>query len=280
MPRSRSRSLLSMRPLGHLLVGAERAGLLQQPVDQGRLAVVDVGDDRDVAEIHRRAPKKKRPDRPGRAALDIGACATGTSRATHKATCAWRRRDARSNGESWQQCAAKWSPSAPSCCLARSSTATRPGSASSWRWPASTRTSRPRSATISTRIVACIRLALGRSDAVIMCGGLGPTQDDITREAIAEVMGVPLVRSDELVQKITALFAARGRAMAANNLRQADVPVGADADPEMPGTAPGLICPLGEPGDLRRAGRAARDADHARGRGAARSAAARGPARR
>ena len=95
------------------------------------------------------------------------------------------------------------------------------------------------------RIVACIRLALGRSEAVIMCGGLGPTQDDITREAIAEVMGVPLVRSDELVQKITALFAARGRAMAANNLRQADVPVGAAPIPEMPGTAPGLICPLG-----------------------------------
>ena len=96
------------------------------------------------------------------------------------------------------------------------------------------------------RIVACIRLALGRSDAVIMCGGLGPTQDDITREAIAEVMGVPLVRSDPLVQKITALFAARGRVMAANNLRQADVPVGAVPIPEMPGTAPGLICPLGD----------------------------------
>ena len=45
------------------------------------------------------------------------------------------------------------------------------------------------------RIVACIRHALERSDAVILCGGLGPTQDDITREAIAEVMGVPLVRS-------------------------------------------------------------------------------------
>ncbi len=95
------------------------------------------------------------------------------------------------------------------------------------------------------RIVASIRLALERSEAVILCGGLGPTQDDITREAIAEVMGVPLVRSDELVQKITALFASRGRVMAANNLRQADVPVGASPIPEMPGTAPGLICPLG-----------------------------------
>jgi nicotinamide-nucleotide amidase len=95
------------------------------------------------------------------------------------------------------------------------------------------------------RIVACIRLALERSDAVILCGGLGPTQDDITREAIAEVMGVPLRRSPELVQRIQDLFAARGRVMAANNLRQADVPEGASVIPQMPGTAPGLICPVG-----------------------------------
>jgi nicotinamide-nucleotide amidase len=95
------------------------------------------------------------------------------------------------------------------------------------------------------RIVGCIRQALERSDAVILCGGLGPTQDDITREAIAEVMGVPLVRSAELVERITALFASRRREMAANNPRQADVPDGASAIPEMPGTAPGLICPVG-----------------------------------
>jgi nicotinamide-nucleotide amidase len=95
------------------------------------------------------------------------------------------------------------------------------------------------------RIVGCIRQALERSDAVILCGGLGPTQDDITREAIAEVMGVRLVRSAELTERIRALFAARGREMAANNLRQADVPEGAAVIPEMPGTAPGLICPVG-----------------------------------
>jgi len=95
------------------------------------------------------------------------------------------------------------------------------------------------------RIVACIRLALERSDAVILCGGLGPTQDDITREAIAEVMGVPLVRSPAMAERIRALFAARGRPMAANNLRQADIPEGASPIPEMPGTAPGLICTLG-----------------------------------
>ena len=94
------------------------------------------------------------------------------------------------------------------------------------------------------RIVDCIRHALERSDAVILCGGLGPTQDDITREAIAEIMGVPLVRSAEIAERIRALFAARGREMAANNLRQADVPEGAAVIPQMPGTAPGLICPL------------------------------------
>jgi nicotinamide-nucleotide amidase len=96
------------------------------------------------------------------------------------------------------------------------------------------------------RIVSCIRLALERSDAVILCGGLGPTQDDITREAIAEVMGVPLIRSPEMAERIRALFASRGRQMAANNLRQADIPDGAVPIPEMPGTAPGLICPIGE----------------------------------
>jgi nicotinamide-nucleotide amidase len=95
------------------------------------------------------------------------------------------------------------------------------------------------------RMVACLHLALERSDAVIVCGGLGPTQDDITREAIAEVMGVELVYRPEIGERIRALFAARGRPMAANNLRQAEVPVGAAPIPEMPGTAPGLICPVG-----------------------------------
>jgi nicotinamide-nucleotide amidase len=59
-------------------------------------------------------------------------------------------------------------------------------------------------------------------------------------------MGAPLVRSEALADKIRAIFAARGREMAANNLRQADLPEGASAIPEMPGTAPGLICPVGD----------------------------------
>jgi nicotinamide-nucleotide amidase len=96
------------------------------------------------------------------------------------------------------------------------------------------------------RIVSSIRLGLERSDAVILCGGLGPTQDDITREAIAEVMGVSLVRDHEIGEYIRSMFAARGRAMTDNNLRQADVPEGATVIPQMPGTAPGLVCPVGD----------------------------------
>jgi nicotinamide-nucleotide amidase len=95
------------------------------------------------------------------------------------------------------------------------------------------------------RIVLAFRTALARSDGIIVCGGLGPTQDDITREAIAEVMGVALVRDPEIVDLITGFFASRGRTMSANNLRQADVPVGAGLIPQVMGTAPGLICPLG-----------------------------------
>jgi competence/damage-inducible protein CinA-like protein len=95
------------------------------------------------------------------------------------------------------------------------------------------------------RIVLAIRTALARSDAVIVCGGLGPTQDDITRAAIADVMGVPLERHDELVEVIRAMFASRGRTMSDNNLLQADVPRGATIIPQTRGTAPGLICPVG-----------------------------------
>ena len=84
-----------------------------------------------------------------------------------------------------------------------------------------------------------------RSDGVIMCGGLGPTQDDITREAIAEVMNVPLVRNQAIVDLIEGFFVARGRTMTANNARQADVPQGATIIPQVSGTAPGLVCPIG-----------------------------------
>ncbi len=95
------------------------------------------------------------------------------------------------------------------------------------------------------RIVGALRLALDRSDAVIVCGGLGPTHDDITRDAIAEVMGVALVRHDEIADVIRLMFSSRGRTMPDNNLRQADVPAGASIIEQRRGTAPGLVCPVG-----------------------------------
>lgn len=96
------------------------------------------------------------------------------------------------------------------------------------------------------RIVACIRAALARSDAVICCGGLGPTKDDITRDAIAEVLGVPLDLDEEVAARIEEMFSARGRNMPVNNMRQAEVPRGATVIPQVRGTAPGLICRLGD----------------------------------
>jgi nicotinamide-nucleotide amidase len=81
---------------------------------------------------------------------------------------------------------------------------------------------------------------------VICCGGLGPTQDDITREAIAEVLGVPLEPDEGVAARIEEMFASRGRTMALNNLRQAEVPRGATVIPQVRGTAPGLICHIGD----------------------------------
>src|SRR6478672_11059134 len=96
------------------------------------------------------------------------------------------------------------------------------------------------------RLVAALRELLERSDAVIVCGGLGPTQDDLTRDAIAELMGVPLRRRDDLVELIAAMFSSRARDMPQNNLRQADVPEGGEPIPNPIGTAPGLCCPVGD----------------------------------
>ena len=94
------------------------------------------------------------------------------------------------------------------------------------------------------RIVAALRARLEEADAVIMCGGLGPTHDDLTREAIAQVMGVELEFHESIAEVIRELFASRGRTMAQNNLQQAMVPKGASIIPQTRGTAPGLMCPV------------------------------------
>lgn len=96
------------------------------------------------------------------------------------------------------------------------------------------------------RIDAALRAALARSDAVVVCGGLGPTPDDVTREALARVLGVELRRHDEVLERIRGRFERRGRPMPASNELQADVPEGATVIEQRLGTAPGLICPRGD----------------------------------
>lgn len=90
-------------------------------------------------------------------------------------------------------------------------------------------------------MVEVITAALERSDAVITTGGLGPTQDDITRDAIAQVMGVELETDEELLVKIEAMWSSSGRTMPSNNRLQARIPVGASPIPVQPGTAPGIV---------------------------------------
>jgi len=92
------------------------------------------------------------------------------------------------------------------------------------------------------RIVAALRSALSRADTVICCGGLGPTPDDITREAIAEVMGVSLVRDPAIEGWLSDRFAGRG--MPESNYKQADRPLGSSVIMPRIGTAPGLVCPV------------------------------------
>lgn len=96
------------------------------------------------------------------------------------------------------------------------------------------------------RMVKAIRQTLAEADAIIICGGLGPTHDDITREAIAQVMGVELEFDDEIGMAISEMFASRNRRMPEINMRQAMVPRGATPIAQRRGTAPGLICPVGD----------------------------------
>ena len=91
------------------------------------------------------------------------------------------------------------------------------------------------------RLAEAIRQALARSDAVIITGGLGPTVDDITREAVSDATGQPLELREEIVDHLKAFFARRGRSFTENNLRQAYLPQGAIMLPNPIGTAPGFI---------------------------------------
>ena len=89
------------------------------------------------------------------------------------------------------------------------------------------------------RLVAAAQHALFRSEIVIFSGGLGPTEDDLTREAVAEALGVSLRRDEEVLAGVAQRFAARGWKMSPNNAKQADVLEGAAVLPNANGTAPG-----------------------------------------
>ena len=90
------------------------------------------------------------------------------------------------------------------------------------------------------RIAISISTALDRADAVILTGGIGPTQDDITREAVCAATGLPMVFNDEYAERLREWWASRGRTMPKSNLRQAYHPEGAELMMNPRGTAPGL----------------------------------------
>jgi nicotinamide-nucleotide amidase len=87
---------------------------------------------------------------------------------------------------------------------------------------------------------AALRTALERSPLVLLTGGLGPTTDDLTRDVVAEILGRPLREVPEIRRRIEERFARLGRSMPENNLRQAQVPEGADWLENPNGTAPGI----------------------------------------
>jgi nicotinamide-nucleotide amidase len=99
------------------------------------------------------------------------------------------------------------------------------------------------------RIVSVLTLALERTDVVLVTGGLGPTEDDITRDALAVLLGVPMRRRPEIESLLRSRFERyRHGAMPANNLRQADVPEGCRYVVPIQGTAPGLIAEFSDGG--------------------------------
>lgn len=90
--------------------------------------------------------------------------------------------------------------------------------------------------------------ALTRSDLIITTGGLGPTADDLTRQALSEATGVELVLDPEQLEQLKQFFSRRGRPMTPSNEIQAYFPQGAAVVPNPEGTAPGieLVCPIGD----------------------------------
>lgn len=96
------------------------------------------------------------------------------------------------------------------------------------------------------RIVTAVRRALEDADVVVLTGGLGPTVDDLTRDAVAQLLGVPLDRDPQIEQALRERFAGYGYPLPDAALRQADVPRGATPLDNPAGSAPGLRAELGE----------------------------------
>lgn len=90
------------------------------------------------------------------------------------------------------------------------------------------------------RLEQVFREAIGRSDLIVATGGLGPTEDDLTKKVVARVLKRQMVLDDRILERIKARFQARRMEMPANNARQALVPVGAEVLENPAGTAPGL----------------------------------------
>jgi nicotinamide-nucleotide amidase len=88
-------------------------------------------------------------------------------------------------------------------------------------------------------LAASARLALSRADIIVFSGGLGPTEDDLTRESVAAALGLSVRRDSDLLAHLERRFAERGYTLTSNNLKQADVIVGATALANPQGTAPG-----------------------------------------
>lgn len=110
------------------------------------------------------------------------------------------------------------------------------------------------------RMAAALSHALLRSNLIVITGGLGPTEDDMTKEVLAAVSGRPLYLHEESLAEIAAFFAARGRTMSENNRRQAMLPQGAEVLKNPIGTAPGVyveingahvFCLPGVPSEMR-----------------------------
>ena len=95
------------------------------------------------------------------------------------------------------------------------------------------------------RLAAVVRQAMERADLLVFSGGLGPTDDDLTKETVAKVLGLPMIKNEEWEKRLREFFSRFRRPFAENNLRQAMIPEGALMLPNGKGTAPGIYLEKG-----------------------------------